>query len=242
MNEDTALFARENFGEDFVQGTDRASSSCLMGVLLAGGRSSRMGQDKATLQLPGRGTVLEQLLGLVAGFVPQILISVRSKEPCAALADRFAREHGIPVRLIPDRTREIGPMGGLYTSLLAAREEHCAGCLVVSCDVPLLVPDLLKRLVEHWEKYPEALVTALQDSRGWIHPLVSLWSVQAIAFLERAMMSGNYSLRKSIPAEHWQAVACTPEEDVFLANVNTPQEWQHICALLEQGVPGKGRC
>lgn len=241
MNEDTALFARENFGEDFVQGTDRASSSGLMGVLLAGGRSSRMGQDKATLQLPGRGTVLEQLLGLVAGFVPQILISMRSKEPCAALADRFAREHGIPVRLIPDRTKEIGPMGGLYTSLLAAREAHCAGCLVVSCDVPLLVPDLLKRLVERWEKHPEALVTALQDSRGWLHPLVSLWSVQAIAFLERAMMSGNYSLRKSIPAEHWQAVACTPEEDVFLANANTPQEWQHICALLEQGVPAEDR-
>ena len=212
-----------------------------MGVLLAGGRSSRMGQDKATLQLPGRGTVLEQLLGLVAGLVPQLLVSVRSKEPCAALADSFARKHGIPVRLIPDRTEEIGPMGGLYTSLLVAREAHCTGCLVLSCDVPLLVPGLLARLVEHREQHPEALVTALQDSRGWLHPLVSLWSVQAIAFLERAMMSGNYSLRKSIPAEHWQAVACTPEEDVFLANANTPQEWQHICALLEQGLPAEDR-
>ncbi len=224
-----------------VQGRAWAHNRDLMGVLLAGGRSSRMGQDKATLQLPGRGTVLEHLLGLVAGLVPQLLVSVRSKEPCAALADSFARAHGIPVRLIPDRTEEIGPMGGLYTSLQVAREEHCQGCLVLSCDVPLLVPGLLTRLVEHREQHPEALVTALQDARGWLHPLVALWSVEAIAFLEQAMTSGDYSLRRAVPAEHWQAVACTPGEELSLANANTPQEWQHICALLEQGLPAEDR-
>ena len=132
-------------------------------------------------------------------------------------------------------------MGGLYTSLQVAREEHCTGCLVLSCDVPLLVPGLLTRLVEHREQHPEALVTALQDARGWLHPLIALWSVEAIAFLEQAMTSGDYSLRRAVPAEHWQAVACTPREELSLANANTPQEWQHICALLEQGLPAKDR-
>ena len=242
MKEDTDRTDQERL----VPGRARAHMSDLMGVLLAGGRSSRMGQDKATLQLPGRGTVLEHLLGLVAGLVPQILVpqllvSVRCKEPCAALADSFARKYGVPVRLILDRTEEIGPMGGLYTSLLVAREAHCTGCLVLSCDVPLLVPGLLARLVEHREQHPEALVTALQDARGWLHPLIALWSVQAIAFLERAMTIGDYSLRRAVPAEHWQAVACTPREELSLANANTPQEWQHICALLEQGLPAEDR-
>ncbi len=97
-------------------------------IILAGGRSSRMGQDKALLKLQGK-TLLHRAVSLVkAAGINQILIS--------------RNEPGFINDLFPD----TGPLAGIQSALLHVNADHC---LVLPVDTPLLTADLLKLLLQH---------------------------------------------------------------------------------------------
>lgn len=105
--------------------TSSSSAKSLVGsarvsvAILAGGQSSRMGQDKAQLQLNGRS------------FLAQIRAT--------------ARALGLPVRVIRhDRIKQCGPLGGIYTALISSRAD---AELFLACDMPFVSPTLLRRVL-----------------------------------------------------------------------------------------------
>ena len=223
----------EYLGTTVDHGT--GSEKSLLGVLLAGGRSSRMGQDKALLELPDGTTLLEHQLRRLSSLVPEVALSVRDTN--YAFLQKRLNACG-SVRLLPDETNEVGALGGIASSLGEAEREHFAGILVLPCDMPLITEGLLARLTDFWHEAPETLVTALEESSGRVHPLAAVWSVRALPFVRKALASGDYSLRRAVDAKYWRTLVLEPEEDVLLANANTPQEWQEIRKRLASDACG----
>ncbi len=104
------------------------------GIILAGGRSSRMGADKALLEIEGE-TMLARIARVVSTVVSEVVIVGRTALPPELEG----------TRAVTDAYGEAGPLGGIATGLVYLDTEHA---LVVACDLPYLQADLLRLLVE----------------------------------------------------------------------------------------------
>jgi len=183
-------------------------------VILAGGRSSRMGGgDKCLLPLGDR-PLIAHILDAITPQSGDILINTNS-DPAPFL------KYGQPV--LPDAIAGFqGPLAGILTGMLWSRRRHPrqVHLLSVASDVPFLPDDLLKRLS-----------CALQDQRADIaiastidgtHPTIGLWPVDLAERLEHDLMEG------SIRSVHlWIKsfrVACAEFDVIALANINTPDD------------------
>jgi molybdenum cofactor guanylyltransferase len=107
----------------------------LSAVILAGGKSSRMGRDKARLEIGGQSLLARQIQLMQKIGAGEIFVSGRS--------DRDDAEFGCPV--LTDRFAEAGPLAGIERALAAAAWPWL---LVVAVDMPNLTPDILRRLIE----------------------------------------------------------------------------------------------
>jgi len=136
-------------------------------VILAGGRSSRMGGgDKCLLPLNGK-PMLAHVLDRIAPQVESILINSNSP------ADLFA-PFGWPV--LPDKTEGFqGPLAGLLTGMTWARKAHPGATHILSaaCDTPFLPPDLAQRLGEGLT----ATGIAIARDPERTHPVMGLWPI-----------------------------------------------------------------
>lgn len=180
-------------------------------VLLAGGRSSRMGTDKALLPW-GNGTLLTHMRGMLvdAGAVEVIVSGDRPD-----------------VGGVPDATRDTGPMGAL--SQLASRLTD-GEWIVVPVDMPLLSTDLLHALL--------AVDAACACVEGHSMPMMLrvdermrtlMHAVGARAGRERSLRALQQGIvTQHLPAARWQQALC---------NCNTPEEW---IALQQSATQARG--
>jgi len=122
-------------------------------AIQSGGKSSRMGTDKAFVLFDGR-PMIEVVRAAVAGLGDELILITNKPEQYAHL--------GLP--MFGDLYPETGPLGGIYTALHAASHPHV---LVVACDMPWLNRPLLEYMVglrqtadvvvPRWDKFPEPL-------------------------------------------------------------------------------------
>lgn len=106
-------------------------------IVLAGGRSKRLGQDKALLRLTEDGpTLIERVVSVVRAFVSEVIV-------VSGNAERLPETLG--ARLVPDFQPNAGALGGICAGLRAA---HAPEALLLSCDLPFLSPALLRLLIE----------------------------------------------------------------------------------------------
>ena len=110
----------------------------LTGIVLAGGRSTRMGQDKASLPF-GDDTLLTRAIRLVGSVADEVIVVVQSEQGGGNLA------LGLPVRVVFDPIENLGPLAGIAAGLAASNSDLN---LIVACDMPLIKPAVLRRLVE----------------------------------------------------------------------------------------------
>ena len=110
----------------------------LTGIVLAGGRSTRMGQDKASLPF-GDDTLLTRAIRLVGSVADEVIVVVQSEQGSSNLA------LGLPVRVVFDPIENLGPLAGIAAGLAASNSDLN---LIVACDMPLIKPAVLRRLVE----------------------------------------------------------------------------------------------
>ena len=199
-----------------------ASFPGIAGCVLAGGRSSRMGRDKATIRLPGpegESTLLERTLALLDGLCGAVYVSVRQGSPACACAAE--------ARLVFDEGPEIGPLGGILSVLGRAARDGFEAVLFLACDLPFAGREPLVRLLSQRELRPEGtLATALRrDEASRPEPLFAVWETTALPLLREARDKGRYSLFRTLPEPCWQAVDCPPGDDgLSLFNMNTPAD------------------
>jgi molybdenum cofactor guanylyltransferase len=194
------------------------------GLILAGGNSSRMGQNKALLSYHGLPQVV-YLAQLVAPFCQQVWAS------CKVGQQSPLQEAGYTGAFVLDQPEwgDIGPMNGI----LSAFAHENTDWLVVACDYPLLNATDLAYLLAH--KNDAAPAVAFRNDAGYTEPLVGLYKSRAYPLLLTAHQAQRYSLKHWLEAQ--AATLLPPTRPQALAQANTPQEMEALIALIHHERP-----
>ena len=200
------------------------------GVVVAGGRSRRLGQDKRRLRLWGEGgpTLLAHTLGVLAPLCAELVVVLNDAEAWPDL----------PARLVPDVYDDAGSLGGIYAGLQAAQHGHA---LVVGADMPLLSAALLRAMLAKPRDYdalvPRSLDPAIPRNRLSVEPLHAIYSRACLGPLkamldagERRVVSFFDRVRVDViePAE---LLAIDPEGRSFM-NINTAEDVEAARQLI----------
>ncbi len=193
-------------------------SAPLYGLVLAGGRSARMGRDKAALAAEGR-TQLERAMTLLAPHVERAFVSLGADQRSDPLRAGFPQ--------IVDRHVNLGPIAGL----LAAQAQYPDHAwLVLACDLPLLDATTLAHLLE--ARAPSREATAYRSSHdGLPEPLCAVYEPSSHARLAAYVAGGRDCPRKFLMGAD---VALLDEPNPrALDNANTPEEYAAAMAALD---------
>lgn len=181
-------------------------------VLLAGGRSQRMGLDKHGLQVPNGKTLLEIVRDCAQLTASRVIIS----GPAEAMPQL---EH------IADIRPASGPLGGIESVIKSGRDERY---LFLPCDMPRLTPSLLRRLVE---KLDHAEAVVFEQGERSIRPVLPLaLRSKTAARVQQLMEHGRASIHELIESLDAATVPLGEEESGCLLNINTPEEWSEFLA------------
>ena len=180
-------------------------SSALNGLVLAGGRSVRMGSDKALLAYHSQNQLLHTA-ALLQQQCHEVFVSCREEQ-----AETY-RHFGIP--LITDSYLGIGPLGGL---LSAQRANPDAAWVVAACDLPCLDTDILHQLCE--ERNPMRFATAYRNpDSGMLEPLLACYEPKSRHHLIERHLEGKNSLSLFLEESH--ITMLMPHNSNALQNIN----------------------
>lgn len=181
----------------------------LYGLVLAGGMSRRMGQDKALLQRNGRSQ-LENVFALLEPVTDRQFVSARREQLHDPVRSRFPQ--------IVDRYKDIGPVAGI----LSAMQEHPnVDWLVVACDLPNLDDTTLKYLAD--QRSTDSLFTAYRSSYdGLPEPLCAIYSSGSDAVIRAFVDDGLVCPRKILIRSETKLLR--QPNPAALDNINTPDD------------------
>ncbi len=192
--------------------------SKINGLVLAGGKSKRMGRDKSSIKWHGK----EQqyyVADLLKPLCNKVYISHRQgQEP----------DTNKNYKTLMDTYSGIGPYGAI---LSAFRFQPDAAWLVVACDLPLLDSDTLKYLLANRDM--NAMATTFQSPfDGLPEPLITIWEPKSHDVLLSFLSNGYTCPRKVLISE--DAHILQPPDENALMNVNTPEDFQKAEKIMMQ--------
>ena len=180
----------------------------ITGVILAGGKSSRFGKNKAFAQWKGK-SFFERIFRVLKSLFSEVLLITNTPEDYIDL----------PLPVYCDDIPEQGPMGGIYTALLRARTDRV---LVVACDLPLINGELIHTLLENYLEY-EAVIPVWGDKPQY---LMGLYSKSLLPALKISLENKTLAMRDFChqnPKVRW-----VPITGDTLMNVNTPEDFKKL--------------
>jgi molybdopterin-guanine dinucleotide biosynthesis protein A len=183
--------------------------------ILAGGRSSRMGTDKALLPL-GQQTMLERALHTAARVANSVFI--------VGPRDRYARYGDVVEDIFPD----CGPLAGIHAALCITKTELN---LMLSVDTPSIGPDFLAWLLEQARASSELIM--VPEALGGLQPLAAVYHRSVRDVAEQALKRGDYKIgqlfslapTRSISEAEIRAAGFSP---ILFRNVNTFEEYEDL--------------
>lgn len=190
----------------------------LLGVVVCGGRSSRMGRDKGLLvyhNKPQRYHVYE----LLAAYCDRTVISI-SEQLLTTVAE------GYEVVVDDARFSEMGPLTGLLS--VHARYPH-ATLLVSGCDYPLVGHPEITMLLQ---AAAEGKSVAFRNAKGYLEPYISLLQSHDLQRLRNHHLSFNNSLKAFL--EEASVVVLTHPDPVRLSSVDTPDAYEQITKMFRK--------
>lgn len=181
-------------------------------AILAGGKSSRFGQDKGLTTFRDAPLVTRVIEVFEEMKLPTFIVS----------NDAAYQSFGLPV--YADEHKEIGPLGGLHTALKNASTTHC---FCAACDMPFLDKRLFESMIEFADF--EAVVPR---HNGRPEPLLGLYKTEALPKLEALIQQKKYRMSEAVEhlAHHWLDI---DENTVFyqlnlFANINSREDWRRL--------------
>ncbi|HMU53601.1 MAG TPA: molybdenum cofactor guanylyltransferase [Nitrospira sp.] len=183
------------------------------GILLAGGKSRRMGEDKRFVEI-GRRSLLERSLDILRSVFQDVVIVIAQDSPDLSSA--------VPV--VRDLVADCGSLGGLYTGLTHARTSRV---FVVACDMPFFSQETVRYFLD---LRSEADIVMARLHNGW-HPMHALYGRRCLPVMESMMTTKDLRIHRlvehpmlrshTVTAEDLKTV--DPEGRAFL-NINTPAD------------------
>lgn len=180
------------------------------GIVLAGGASSRMGKDKGLCEFRGKALITYAIDALLP-LCDTILIS----------SNRVKDYQGFGYQVVVDEHKDIGPIGGIYSSLRKSTTKHN---LVISCDTPFLNTQLLEFVLENSDNYD---VVVPEHGNSFIEPLAAYYSSGIINCLEDSIKRRDYKLMNSFSEVKYKSVkvdAIPGFSNKLFKNLNTPDD------------------
>lgn len=200
----------------------KTNNTNITGVILAGGRATRMGgQDKGLMLLNGK-YMIEYVIATLRPQVCQILISANRN------IDQYTQISDCPV--ITDSFGHYdGPLAGMVTTLAKAQTDYV---LFAPCDSPLLSPHLAERLY-HCLIQSNADISVADDGSR-IHPVFSLFKRKVLTDLKAFLKTGERGIRHFLAQQSFYATADFSDSKETFSNVNTLEELLIISEQLSQ--------
>ena len=195
------------------------------GVVLCGGKSTRMGVPKATLPF-GSETMLQRVVRLLAHTVSPVVVVAAREQPLPDLPDT--------VRIARDERESKGPLEGIRAGL-SALPAALDAAYITSCDVPLLVPAFVERMIELMGDHD----VCVMEVDGFAHPLSAVYRRDTLPRVESLLAEDRLRpvflfdavrTRRVQPAE---MIAVDPLLNT-LRNLNTPEDYR--AALADAGL------
>ncbi len=184
-------------------------------IILAGGQSRRMGRAKALLRLRPKGPRLIELVrAAIQPVADEIVLSTNTPADFAWL--------GLP--LVADAVPGAGPLAGLAAGLAALRSEWA---LLIACDMPFLVTDLLRYLADQRRAGDLAVVPL--NAAGRPEPLCALYHQACLPALHAQLATGDYAMHAwldRIASRRIPAADLRPYDPALRSfrNLNTPDD------------------
>lgn len=179
----------------------------VMGAVLAGGGSGRMGQDKALVPLKGM-PLIEHVLRTVQKVCKGVVI----------VGDNAEEYNLAGTTVVCDIYKKCGPLGGIHAALTHVRT---SACCIVSCDTPFIRPQLLYYLVDAWSG-----TVAVPAMDGQMYPLCGVYGRKVLPLLEDFLKCGRRSVREFLQEARAKVVPITADLPFFAPtlffNVDTP--------------------
>ena len=193
----------------------------ITGFVLAGGKSTRMGRDKALLQLEGC-TLLEHALGTL-------------RQVCSEVVVLGSREHyaGFGAEVVEDIFPGCGPLGGIHAALSRATTEFN---LIIAVDTPFLSADFLRYMAQR--AIQSGAVVTTPEIAGFKQPLCSVYSHEFLPIAERALLAGqnrSHDEGGAAPGENEAGGSATKSREYKIVPL-FPSD--HTCLITEQEMRG----
>jgi len=189
----------------------------LKAFVLAGGKSQRMGQDKGAIDYHGKPQ---------SRFLYEMLSEAGIETYISCREEQAEQYKGFPQ--IHDKFIGLGPFGAIASAFM---QDPNAAWLIIPCDLPLLQAEHIKKLTE--KRDPHKFATAfLNHETQFPEPLISIWEPKMYQQLLNFLAQGFSCPRKVLINSDVELVEV--EDQQFMMNVNTPQEYKEASALIER--------
>jgi molybdenum cofactor guanylyltransferase len=198
------------------------------GIILCGGRSTRMGSSKALLPF-GDETMLQRVVRLLGTVVSPLVV--------VAAAEQSLPQLPSAVTITRDEREGRGPLEGLRAGLKALPPDVEAA-YVTSCDVPLLVPEFVQQMIHFLSDHDIAVV----EIDGFAHPLSAVYRRRTLPHIEALLAQDRLRpvflfeaviTRRVRPEE----LASADPQLLTLRNLNTPEDYRE--ALQAAGITSR---
>ena len=173
-------------------------------IILAGGKSSRMGFDKGLAEIHSV-KIIEQVLSIVKKITKNIII----------ISNNSSYDFlGLPV--YEDLIKDCGPIGGIYTGLNYSKTDYN---LIVACDMPFVKESVVNRLLDDNNDY-DIIVPLVKNN---LEPLCAFYNKRVMTFFKKQIDDKEYSVHKAIEQLRYKPIVLNADELSF-TNINTPND------------------
>jgi molybdopterin-guanine dinucleotide biosynthesis protein A len=189
------------------------------GVILAGGKSRRMGRDKAFLPF-GKGLLIERVIEVIQQVTADVILITNTPEQYQCF--------GLP--MFADIIPEAGSLGGIYTGLVSSKTPYS---LCLACDMPFVKPEFLRFLCD---MAVEADVVIPRNAEDF-QPLCAVYSQACHEPIRQRIEAGRLKItgffdQVRVRVIDGELLARYDPHDVMFFNANTPEEYEKARQML----------
>ena len=189
----------------------------LEAIVLAGGRSRRMGRDKALLEFEGK-PLLQRVCEVASSCAERTYV-------VTPWGDRYAHL-SLPAQIVPEPLASENPKGPLSGFAVGVRLVKSEWVLLLACDLPYLDARSLQGGIDRLLQLPPSTMALLhRHPKGW-EPLCGFYRSGCLGSLERALAAGTRSFQAWL--DTCVVAAWEGANPQLFVNCNTPQEWREI--------------
>ncbi len=199
----------------------------LFGLVLAGGKSLRMGYDKSTIKWHGK----EQryyMADLLKGYCKEVFISCKPEQQ---------NEIDTNYKTLPDTYSGAGPLVAILSAFKAKPD---VAWLVIACDLPLLDDQTLNFLIQN--RNTNGIATTFKSPFDSLpEPLITIWEPSSYEILQSHISDGYTCPRKALIRNEEKVKILIPPNHDALMNANTPEDAEKVKEIIYQHVTDKSR-